>query len=70
MILMLDSIGQRYGCLPSEVLARGDTLDIEVLIRSVAWQNNRERELMSGTKTIDHGLSVDEMQAMLSRVRS
>ena len=70
MILMLDSIGQRYGCLPSEVLARGDTLDIEVLIRSVAWQNNRERELMSGTKTVDHGLSVDEMQAMLSRVRS
>jgi len=29
---LLDAVASRYGCLPSELLVNGDTLDIEVYL--------------------------------------
>lgn len=45
---MLDRLAQRYGCLPSEVLQRADTLDIYVLNVSAKWENHQNEHSQNG----------------------
>lgn len=47
-VILLDRVAQRYGCLPSEVLLRADTLDIHVLNVSAAWENHQQAHSQSG----------------------
>lgn len=37
-LLQLDSLGKRYGLLPSEVLYRGDTLDLYVMDAALTYE--------------------------------
>lgn len=68
---MLDSLGQRYGCLPSEILARGDTIDIGVLVTSLAWQRERDARAQSGQEMpLNSGYSTDQLKSMLDRVKN
>jgi hypothetical protein len=70
-VLMLDSLGQRYGCLPSQLLAQGDVLDISIMVKSIAWHNEREARSRSGMEMpVNHNYSNDELQAMLERTRN
>ena len=39
--MTLDRIGERYGLLPSEVLARATTLDIAVMDVSISYEQMR-----------------------------
>ena len=39
MILALDSIGKRYGMLPSEAITRATTFDLFVLDASIGYEN-------------------------------
>ena len=70
MVLMLDSMAQRYGCLPSSILARGDTLDITIMTRAIAWHNEREKRSEKGlAMPSSGGYKTEELQAMLDKVR-
>lgn len=44
MMLTVDNLASRYGLLPSEVLARADTYDLEVLGASVKWEHHKRQE--------------------------
>lgn len=70
---MLDSLAHRYKLLPSEVIQRGDTLDVLVMETTLQWQR-RQRELAeaksSGKAPPAAKLTQQQMQAMLARVRS
>lgn len=37
-LLQLDSLGKRYGLLPSEVLYRGDTFDLYVMDAAMTYE--------------------------------
>jgi hypothetical protein len=71
--VLIDAVASRYHCLPSEVLARGDTLDLFILNTAIAIQNyHRELEQAkeNGTQPPKRNLSQDAMKQMIQKVRS
>jgi len=73
-LISLDNLAHRYGCLPSEALARGTTLDLTVLHVSSQWlQFNQGGDDTKSKKvkynTDNHGMSQDQMTAMLNKAR-
>lgn len=70
-ILLLDYMAERYGCLPTEVLDRATTLDIDIYLKSQKWRQLRdERSQMGQTMPSNHGLRPEDLQDMMERVRS
>lgn len=70
MIITLDNLASKYHCLPSEAIERGTTFDLYVLDVSTKW-HNRQHDIAQGreSSTITPELSVEEMQAMIARVK-
>lgn len=70
---MLDTLATRYHCLPSEVVQRGDTLDILVMDIALNWERY-QRELAEAKYNNKPPpapkLSQGELKAMMERVRS
>ena len=46
--MLIDSLAERYGCLPSKVLSEGDTFDLMVLDVSLTYRKYEE-ELRAGS---------------------
>jgi hypothetical protein len=68
---MLDSMAERYGLLPSEILRRGDTLDITVMTAAISYRNEQmEKANDPNYVPKSKQLSQEEMLAMLDRVRT
>lgn len=75
MMLSLDNLAHRYGLLPSEALARGNTLDLYVLDLGAKWTNHQaelEEERRTGIKKPKKApaLTQEQMMAMIKNVRS
>lgn len=69
--LTVDFVAQRYGCLPSQVLKSGDSIDIKIAAFAVQHESylaKKEKNKAEGKITPE--LSVDEMKAMIQRVRT
>ena len=68
---IVDTMAQRYHLLPTEVLSRATTFDLEVMFVSQDFQHRRsqQQENAQGDKPRPK-LSQDQMQAMLDRARS
>jgi|TARA_R110000803_G_scaffold40893_1_gene88088 hypothetical protein len=69
--LILDGIGQRYGCLPSTVLGESDTLDLLVLDVARSWENyqqNKHKAQAEG-KPQEHQIPVNTLEEMMQRVQ-
>jgi len=74
-MLTIDFLAKRYGKLPSEVMSQGTTFDLYVSDTAVKYQNwLYEKEQGNNTNTMrqskDHGLSQQQMKAMIERTRS
>ena len=67
--MMLDAMAKRYGCLPSQALAQGDTLDIVVLNTASQWEKHCEEHQGQDGK-IPPMIPEQDLQGMLDRVRS
>lgn len=63
---MLDSLAHRYGCLPSEVIARATTLDLFVIDAAISYDNYQQR-LQSGQLAEEY--STTELQSMMKDFR-
>lgn len=63
---MLDSLAHRYGCLPSEVIARATTLDLFVIDAAISYDNYQQR-LQSGKLAEEY--STTELQSMMKDFR-
>lgn len=70
MIMLIDALGERYGMLPSEVIARANTFDLFILDTALGYRNVLQERANKGEKAPPPKLSVDKMQAMLDRVRN
>jgi hypothetical protein len=68
---LLDSLASRYHLLPSEVLRRGDTLDILVLDTALQWHHMKEQEARAKAegKPMPTKMPVNKLQEMLDSVR-
>jgi len=66
-ILMIDSLGKRYGMLPSEVLNRSNTFDLYIMDVALSFENFHHK------KAINHGIDPlpdykpDELLAMFNK---
>lgn len=68
MILTLDTIGERYGMLPSEVLSRGSTLDIYVMDVALSYHDYQRKK---SEKKVDASMfEPDDLAAMMARVQA
>jgi hypothetical protein len=43
MILTLDTLGERYGLLPSEVLVRASTIDLYVMDAAISYHDYKQK---------------------------
>tara|TARA_R110000803_G_scaffold110640_1_gene179060 strand:+ start:273 stop:470 length:198 start_codon:yes stop_codon:yes gene_type:complete len=63
---MLDSLAERYGILPSQLLRDADTLDLFVFDTALTYQNHKQNK--------EHGSAVDRfdestLEKMVGQVR-
>jgi hypothetical protein len=61
----LDRIGERYGLLPSEVLARATTLDIAVMDVSISYEQMRSDKKQGKTPNMKE----EDMLAILEKAK-
>lgn len=62
-LLSIDNIASRYGCLPSEVVARGSTFDLKVLALSI------RREEYLHAKASGNDYTQDELHDMVNKAK-
>lgn len=46
-ILQIDGLGKRYGMLPSEVIARGNTFDLYVMDAALTFESFHHKKAMN-----------------------
>ena len=51
MIMLIDTLGERYGKLPSEVIRQANTLDVFVADTAISFRNAQQEKAMNGGKT-------------------
>lgn len=65
MILMIDTLADRYKMLPSEVMDRGTTFDLYIMDAAISYHNHQARK--------DAGkppeLTQEEMLEMIKKVK-
>jgi hypothetical protein len=61
----LDRMGERYGLLPSEVLARATTLDIAIMDISIGYEKMRHDRAMGKPPT----MAAEDMKDILKRAK-
>jgi hypothetical protein len=67
---LLDGIAQRYGVLPSDFLSRGNSFDITIANLAQEYINRKTAEANGETVARPAPkLTVEEMQAMIAKVR-
>jgi hypothetical protein len=66
MILTLDTLGERYGRLPSEVLAQGSTLDIYIMDAAITYRDYQQKK-SEGKYTDQH--TNGELQEIMRKAR-
>jgi hypothetical protein len=67
MILTLDTLGERYGRLPSEVLAQGSTLDIYIMDAAITYRDYVQKK-SEGKYAAQH--TTDELQAIMAKAKN
>lgn len=70
MIIALDSMAEKYGMLPSELIQKASTFDLYVMNSANEWKNRQHEMSANGVnKNIPH-LSQDEMKSMIESVKN
>ena len=69
MIMLIDTLSERYGILPSEVMNRATTFDVFVADTAIGYRNVVQERAMNGDKKPTPKLSEKDMMAALERVR-
>lgn len=69
MIMLIDTISERYGILPSEVMNRATTFDVFVADTAIGYRNAVQERAMAGDKKPTPKLSEKTMLEAMERVR-
>lgn len=66
-ILIIDSLGKRYGLLPSEVLNRCNTFDLYIMDAALTFETYHHKKAMNNGKAPMPNYSTEDLQAMLKK---
>ena len=64
--MQIDTLGKRYGLLPSEVLMRADTFDLYIMDAALTFENYHNKKANSKSAPIPD-LTVEEMMEIKRR---
>lgn len=67
LILTIDSLGKRYGMLPSEVLERSNTFDLYIMDASLTFEQYHHKKAMNNGVAPAPDYSTDELLAMFNQ---
>ena len=67
LILTIDSLGKRYGMLPSEVLERSNTFDLYIMDASLTFEQYHHKKAMNNGVAPAPDYSTDELLAMFNK---
>jgi hypothetical protein len=67
IILMIDSLGKRYGMLPSEALERGNTFDLYIMDAALSFENFHHKKSMNNGVDPLPEYTPDELLAMFNK---
>jgi len=68
-ILQVDGLGKRYGLLPSEVLARGNTFDLYIMDAAMSFEQYHNHKAANGGKAPVPDYTEEELMAMLNKAK-
>jgi hypothetical protein len=66
-ILMIDSLGKRYGMLPSEALDRASTFDLYVMDASLSFENFHHKKSMNNGQIPTDQYSTEDLLAIFNK---
>ena len=67
LILTIDSLGKRYGMLPSEVLERSNTFDLYIMDAALTFENYHHKKAMNNGKEPVEDYTTDELLAIFNK---
>ena len=67
LILTIDSLGKRYGMLPSEVLERSNTFDLYIMDAALSFENFHHKKSMNNGVDPLPDYTESELLAMLNK---
>ena len=67
-LLQLDSLGKRYGLLPSEVLYRGDTFDLYVMDAALSFELFEHEKAKNKGKVPASAYKQDQLLEIFNKV--
>ena len=69
LILTIDSLGKRYGMLPSEVLERSNTFDLYIMDAALTFENYHHKKQMNNGREPMQDYTTDELQNIMNKVK-
>jgi len=68
----LDTMASRYHVLPSEIMKRGDTLDVLVLDTALTWhsEQNKQAQAKAEGKPATPNIPVNKLKEMMEAVKA
>lgn len=69
LILTIDSLGKRYGMLPSEVLLRSNTFDLYIMDASLSFENYHHQKSMNKGNEPMPDYNTDELLEMMNKAK-
>jgi len=69
MIMLIDTLSERYGMLPSEVIGRANTFDVFIADTAIGYRNVIQERSMNGGKAPTPEYKQSDLQNMLDKVR-
>jgi len=69
-MITIDNLASRYHLLPSDVLSKANSFDLEVLNISSRWERHKFEQQNPDIKKESPKLSVEQMQEMLNKVKN
>ena len=70
MIMLIDTLSERYGILPSEVMTRANTFDVFIADTAIGYRNVIQERSMNGDKKPTQEYKQSDLQNMLDKVRA
>jgi hypothetical protein len=67
LILTIDSLGKRYGMLPSEILERSNTFDLYIMDAALTFENYHHKKAMNDGNEPTPDYSQSELLEMLNK---
>ena len=68
-ILWIDTLGKRYGMLPSEVLVRANTFDLYIMDAALTFENFHHKKSMNNGIDPIPDYTPDELQTMFNKAK-